>query len=86
MHNSVIKAMNGNLNLGVYSTAGGGSYTVMIHGSQITAASPIIGDVEFATLIGATYLNGGAVLPNGGTVTCAAVYDEAFVFYASLCP
>ena len=86
MHNSVIKAMNGNLNLGVYSTAGGGSYTVMIHGSQITAASPIIGDVEFTTLIGATYLNGGAVLPNGGTVTCAAVYDEAFVFYASLCP
>jgi hypothetical protein len=86
MHNSVVEAVNGSTNLGVFNTASSGSYTVTIHNSQITADSPLLNDAEFTTLIGATYLNGGAVLPSGGTVTCAGVYDEAFVFYASTCP
>jgi autotransporter family porin len=86
MHNSAIEAVNGSSNLGVFNTASGGSYTVTIHNSQITAVSPLLNDAEFTTYIGATYLNGNAVAPGGGTVTCAGVYDEAFVFYASSCP
>ncbi len=86
IHNSVIEAVNGSSNLGIYNTAASGSYTVTIHSSQITAATPVLNDSEFTTLIGATYLNGGAMPLNGGTITCAGVYDEAFVFYASTCP
>jgi hypothetical protein len=60
---------------------------VTVSSSQITAnTSTIYDDAEFDTFVGASLLSGGAVVPNGSTMTCAGVYDESFVFYPDTCP
>ena len=72
---------------GVYNEADSGSYTVRIDNSQITSLNnTIVNDAEFTTRVGASQLAGRAVVTGGGTVTCAGVYDENYVFRASTCP
>jgi hypothetical protein len=49
--------------------------------------STICNDTGFTTRVGASLLDGGAVYnPGGGTLTCAGMYDENYVFCASTCP
>jgi pectin methylesterase-like acyl-CoA thioesterase len=87
MENSNIGGSGGTNNYGVYNDAPSGTYTVKIGNSTITGATNTIrNDAEFTTRVGATKLDGGPVLPNGGTVTCAGVFDENYVFSASTCP
>jgi len=86
IQNSTISA-NGTSSSGIYNEATGGSYTVQVDNCQITGGTNTIrNDAEFTTLVGTSLLDGGAVNANGGTVTCAGVYDEAYTFYASTCP
>jgi hypothetical protein len=80
----------------VFTVTGGASYgmiantegasQVLVYNSQLsgTSASVLNGSGSTAR-IGASQLSGGAVI-NSGTLTCAGVYDESFVFYASTCP
>jgi len=53
---------------------------VTVNNSQITGGFFIIyNDDEFTTFVGASLLNGGAVISrSGGTITCAGVYDENY--------
>jgi hypothetical protein len=86
IQNSTISA-SGTSSSGIYNEATGGSYTVHVDNCQITGGTDtILNDAEFTTLVGASLLDGGTVNANGGTVTCAGVYDEAYTFYASACP
>jgi pectin methylesterase-like acyl-CoA thioesterase len=72
---------------GIYNDAVAGTYTVTVHNSEVFgAANTIRNDAEYSTQVAATMLDGGPVLPNGGTVTCAGVWDEDYVFSASTCP
>jgi hypothetical protein len=82
VNNSVI-----NSGIGIKNYAASGTYTVQVNNSQVTGSDNTINNVsQFTTRIGATLLSGGAVWAGGGTVTCAGVYDEAYTFYASMCP
>lgn len=40
----------------------------------------------YVTLVGASKLEGGPVIPNGNPVMCAGVYDENYTFFANTCP
>lgn len=72
---------------GIYNDAYSGSYNVIVNNSQISGATNTIRNNSFFTnLVGASLLDGGAVNPNGGTVTCAGVYDENYTFYTNTCP
>jgi hypothetical protein len=87
IQNSIISASGGTNNIGIKNYATSGSYTVTLNNSQVTGSTnTIINHSEFTTRVGASLLDGGAVNANGGTVTCAGVYDEAYAFYASTCP
>ncbi|MBI4786174.1 MAG: hypothetical protein HY782_03900, partial [Chloroflexi bacterium] len=88
IQNSVIRASGGSNNYGIYNDAIGGSHTLRINNSQITGSTRTIrNDAEFTTRVGASLLDGGAVDANGGTVTCAGVYDENYAFTAGpACP
>jgi hypothetical protein len=82
----IINAESGTSNYGLYNSASGGLYTVLVNNSQITGSTNTIrNDSEFTTRIGASQLSGGAIT-GGGTVTCAGVYDENYAFSASTCP
>jgi hypothetical protein len=61
---------------------------VLVNNSQVTGnTNTIYNDTEFTTRVGVSQLDGGPVFINGGTVTCAGVYDENYAFTAgSLCP
>jgi hypothetical protein len=86
IQNSTISA-SGASSSGIYNEATSGSYTVQVNNCQITGGTNTIrNDAEFTTLVGASLLDGGTVNANGGTVTCAGAYDEAYTFYASTCP
>ena len=86
IQNSSIHAADGG-SYGISNVSGSGSYTVRVDNSQVTGGTATIdSDSGFTVLVGATLLDGGAVAPNGGTITCAGVYDEAYVFYPSSCP
>ena len=65
---------------GIYSP--GGLESVRVDHSEIAGATYTI--VGYDPFIGATRLHGGSV--NAAAATCAGVYDESFVFYASTCP
>jgi hypothetical protein len=71
---------------GVYNVAPSGDYTVTIDGSQITASTNTIVNYGGATYVGASKLEGGSVIIGTGTVICAGVYDENYVFHANTCP
>jgi len=87
LHNCTLHASGGTSAFGIRNSATGGSYTVRVDNSQVSGSTnTIYNESEFSTLVGATLLDGGAVAPNGGTVTCAGVYNESYTFYASTCP
>ncbi len=88
IQDSVIGASGGTHNYGVFhNSVGSNSYTVTINYSQVTGSTnTIFNENNFTTRTGASLLDGGAALANGGTLTCAGVYDEAYTFYASTCP
>ena len=86
--NSLISASGGSINWGIRNSGSApGSYTVLVNHSRIVAAtSTIANDNLFTTRIGASQLSGGPVSALFGTMTCAGVYDEAYVFFANTCP
>jgi hypothetical protein len=84
IQNSTIRSASGTSNYGIANTNTG---TVKVNNSQIMGSTnTVMSAVGINTRIGASKLEGGAVLPNGGTVTCAGVYDEAYTFYTNTCP
>ena len=85
--NSTLRASGGGSNYGIYNEATSGAYIVRVSNSQVTGGTnTIYSDSGFTTRVGASLLDGGNVRANGGTVTCAGVYDENYGFYASTCP
>jgi hypothetical protein len=69
--------------VGIVNTASSGSFFVDVDDSQIAADSNTVSsDNEFSTRFGASKLQGGPIAANGGTVTCAGVYDENYTFTA----
>jgi len=77
-------ASDGAESYGVYSEGSGAA--VKINHSVIKGAiNTIYNGSGVTTRIGNTQLDGGAVY-NLGTLTCAGVYDENYIFYASTCP
>jgi hypothetical protein len=85
IQNSVIRASGGTYNYGIYNYEGD-AYAVKVNNSQVTGSTnTIYNESGFTTRVGASSLDGGAV-SNGGTLTCAGVYDENYTFYASTCP
>ena len=87
MASVAVVASGGTTNYGIYNTATSDNHTVRVDNSQVAGSTATIyGDSHFTVLVGATLLDGGAVAPNGGTITCAGVYDEGYVFSASTCP
>jgi hypothetical protein len=88
IQNSAISASGTTGNrYGIANFAGNGSYTVKISNSQITGATnTIYNNAKFTVRVGASLLDGGPVVANGGTVTCAGVYDENYAFYPNTCP
>jgi hypothetical protein len=85
--NSKISASGGTVNYGVENYAYYGSYSLTIDNSALTGSTSALSNHPlFMTRVGASKLEGGPVLPNGGTVTCAGVYDENYVFFPNICP
>jgi hypothetical protein len=83
----VIAALGGVTNYGIYNAGTTGSYAVHANQCQITAATRTVrNDTAFATRVGDSQLAGGAV-GGTGSLQCAGVYDENYVFSAGpACP
>ena len=76
-----------NANYGIRALSGGPAQTIRVDDSVIEATTNTYsGDTEYTVLIGGSKLLGGPVNKNGGTATCAGVYDEAYTFYSNSCP
>ena len=86
--NSTITVSGGSVNNnGIFNYATSGTYTVFVNNSQVTSTDNTIqSDSEFTVRVGASKLAGDLATSGGGTLTCAGVYDENYVFYASTCP
>ena len=86
MTNVTATGSGGTNNYGVYNSAPSGAHTVTIDNSTLTGSTNTIrNDTEFTTRVGATRLSGGAVLPNGGTLSCSASYDGNNKRLGALC-
>jgi hypothetical protein len=88
INNSIIRASGGANSYGIYNNYSTG-IAIMVNNSQVSGGTNTIKDAPSygcTTRIGASQLSGGAVSVSNGTVTCAGVYDENYVFYASTCP
>jgi len=85
---SVISASGGTNNFGIYNFSAFVPQTVLVNNSQIIGSTSTIRlDSGFTIRIGASQLNGGAMVASGPPAwTCAGVYDENYTFYASTCP
>ena len=83
----VIAALGGTTNYGIYNAGATGSYAVSANHCQITAGTATVrNDAGFAMRVGASQLAGGAAA-GGGSLLCAGVYDENYVFGAGpACP
>lgn len=90
IRNSSITVQNGgNINYGLLVLNNSGSAIVTVDQATIVADDNTIlmgGSGTPAVLVGGSRLDGGGVIVNSGSLTCAAVYDEAYLFYASSCP
>ena len=76
-----------NTNYGIRGLSTGPAQTIRVDDCVIEATTnTYFGDMEYTVLIGGSKLLGGPVNKNGGTETCAGVYDEAYVFYSNGCP
>jgi hypothetical protein len=82
---NVTASASGASSVGVSSSFSG---TVKINNSVIKGTLGTISNFSgVTTRVGNTKLDGGAAISNpGGTLTCAGVYDENYIFYASTCP
>jgi hypothetical protein len=82
---SAISAVGAAANWGIYHLSGG---TVRVDSSKVTANTGTIYNSGTGTItqVGASYLSGGPTSVNGGTLTCAGVYDEGYAFYPGTCP
>ena len=69
---------------GIYNASSSGTSKID-HSILKGATSTIYNSTGSIIRIGNSQLDGGAV-SNAGTLTCAGVYDENYVFYASTCP
>jgi hypothetical protein len=77
------------LGAGIDLSADSGGHRLHLNNSQIAVplAYPTLRtDDEFTIRIGASLLSGGDIDNQGGSLKCAGVYDEAWVFSASTCP
>jgi hypothetical protein len=84
IRDSNISASGGLDNAGLVRSGGGG--TVTIDNSRIAGVNhTIVNNTGGTTRAGASQLSGGAV-SNSGTLTCAGVYDENYVFFPNTCP
>lgn len=64
----------------------GGPFVIKINQSVLSGTTySVMNDTEFSAFVGGSQLNGGPV-SNSGTVQCAAVYDENYIFSANTCP
>jgi hypothetical protein len=73
--------VDGDGGVGLYHFSPGGSYTSTIDHTEITASFVTVKyDGGYTVLVGASRLAGGQV-GGDGTIVCAGVYDEAYVFY-----
>jgi hypothetical protein len=85
IQDSVLRASGGTNNYGIYNSATSGVYTVKINHSQVTGSTnTIYNDSHFTTQVGATLLDGGAVV-NSGTLTCVGVYSGSYVALNATC-
>jgi hypothetical protein len=84
---SCVIDVSGTAGYGIYNAGATGSYAVQANHCQITAGTGTIrNDAGFATRVGASQLAGGAVT-GSGSLLCAGVYDENYVFGAGpACP
>jgi hypothetical protein len=62
------------------------SKIIALDASRLFGGTTIRGGVNYSIRVGGSLLSGGAVSPSGGTITCAGVWDETYVFYPSTCP
>jgi hypothetical protein len=72
---------------GVYITSSSETpSTTKINHSVIRGTYYALGYGQYSTVyVGSTQLDGGA-FDDGGTLTCAGVYNGNYIFYASTCP
>jgi hypothetical protein len=87
IRNSVLSAGGGTTSYGIFNFDwSGGSYLIRVDDSIVSGTTnSISNDSLFTVRVGASKLS-GSVLANGGTVTCAGVYNSAYTFFASSCP
>ena len=85
IQNSTIRATNGTNNYGIYNSATSNTYTVNVNNSQILGSTnTILNDTEFTTRVGASKLEGGAVM-GGGTLVCVFSYNASYVALNATC-
>lgn len=83
IQNSTISVSGG---YGIYNSAALGSHTVKVSNSQIAgSASTIFNNGPFANYVGASLLDGGAVIAGGGTFTCIFDYNASYVALNANC-
>jgi len=86
IQDSVLHASGATNNYGIYNFASSGAYTIKINHSQVTGSTnTIFNDSHFTMQIGATLLEGGAVLANGGTLTCVGAYSGSYAALNNTC-
>lgn len=87
IHDCVLSGSGGTDNYGLYNSATSGTHTILIDNSQVAGSSASIrNDTEFTVRVGASKLDGGAVV-SPATCTCAGVHDENYTFTAGpACP
>jgi hypothetical protein len=69
-------ATGGTSNYGLYLDSNSGSYTVRVDRSRFVGSTATVRSITgYTTFIGASQLEGGAVSPGGGTVTCIDSYN-----------
>lgn len=89
IRDSILEASGGTTDThGIHAAHGDGAdWFINIRNSQIIASeATIVTDNNFEFRIAMSQLSGGAVaIPGEGTLICAAIYDENFVFYPSTC-
>jgi len=87
IQHSVFSASGGTSNYGMYNDATFSPNTVRVDDSTLMGSTNSIrNDNNFTVRVGSSKLDGGAVLPNGGIITCAGVHDEVYTFFPSTCP
>jgi hypothetical protein len=87
VNNSFISANGGTgSNIGIKNLATSDAYVLKVNNSQISGdTSTISNDTCFTAQVGASQLDGGAALSNGGMLKCVGVYDESYAVLSGTC-